>query len=139
MKWFSKKKNQSSAKEKKWFITKQCLSLIGESAKSIHPDEFAGLLRADEEKKYIITEVVLIPGTISGSRHALFQMHMKPVDFNIVGTVHSHPSYSFYPSEADLQLFRKYGRVHIIIANPYSEQTWQAYDGKGNMIDMHII
>jgi len=139
MKWFSRRKKQTAESSKAWMITKQCLSLIGESAKSVYPNEFAGLLRVDEEKKDVITEVVLIPGTISGSQHALYQMHMKPVDFSIVGTVHSHPSESFYPSEADLQLFRKYGRVHIIIARPYSDRSWQGYDGMGNTVEIRII
>ncbi len=139
MNWFSKKKKKSNSSPKKWLITKQCLSLISESAKSVYPNEFAGLLRVDDDRKEVITEVVLIPGTISGNQHALYRMHMKPVDFSIVGTVHSHPSGSFYPSEADLQLFRKYGRAHIIMARPYSDQSWQGYDGKGNVLDIRII
>jgi proteasome lid subunit RPN8/RPN11 len=139
MKWFSKKKKEASSRIKQWEITRKCLSLICESAKSVYPNEFAGLLRVDEEEKNIITEVVLIPGTISGSHHALYQMHMKPVDFNIVGTVHSHPSGSYFPSEADLNMFRRYGRVHIIAAEPYSFQSWRAYDGNGNETRMHIL
>lgn len=139
MKWFSRKKKEISSEKQEWKITSQCLSLICESSKSIYPKEFAGLLRVDEEKKHIITEIVLIPGTISGSHHALYQLHMKPVDFSIIGTVHSHPSGSFYPSEADLHLFQRYGRAHIIAAQPYSFQSWQAYDGNGNPLTMHII
>lgn len=139
MKWFGKKKKSSDSKTKQWMITQQCLELICESAKSVFPNEFAGLLRVDEEKKHVVTEVVLIPGTISGSQHALYRLHMKPVDFSIVGTVHSHPSGSFYPSDADLQLFGRFGRVHIIAARPYSSKSWQAYDGKGNTVSMHII
>lgn len=139
MNWFFRKKKKVNAPPKKWLITKRCLSLICESAKSVYPNEFAGLLRVDDERKEVITEVVLIPGTISGSQHALYRMHMKPVDFSIVGTVHSHPSESFNPSEADLQLFRKYGRIHIIIAYPYSNQSWQSYDGKGNVVEIRII
>jgi proteasome lid subunit RPN8/RPN11 len=137
MKWFSKKKIADAKKD--WGITHQCLSLISESAKSVFPNEFAGLLRADEERKNIISEIVLLPGTISGSHHALYRMHMKPVDFSIVGTVHSHPSGSFYPSEADLQMFRKFGRINIIMAKPYTFDSWRAYDGNGDVVDMHII
>lgn len=138
MTWFKKKK-QSPTKRKEYLITKQCILLISESARSVYPNEFAGLLRVDDEKKQAITEVVLLPGTISGSRHALYQFHMKPVDFNIIGTVHSHPSGSFYPSEADLHLFQRYGRVHIIMAHPFSIDSWQAYDGKGEAIDLKRI
>ncbi len=139
MTWFRKRKKQEPAKKKEWFITHQCISLISESARSIYPNEFAGLLRVDDERKQIITEIVLLPGTISGNRHALYQFHMKPVDFSIMGTVHSHPSGSFYPSEADLQLFRRYGQVHIIMAHPFSHQSWQAYNGTGDSIDLKLI
>lgn len=137
MKWFSRKKEADAKQD--WSITHHCLSLICESAKSVYPNEFAGLLRVDEERKHVISEIVLIPGTISGNRHALYRMHMKPVDFSIVGTVHSHPSGSFHPSEADLQMFRKYGRINIIIANPYTLYSWRAYDGNGDVVDMHIL
>jgi len=137
MKWFSRKKEADAKQD--WSITHQCLSLICESAKSVYPNEFAGLLRVDEERKHVISEIVLIPGTISGNHHALYRMHMKPVDFSIVGTVHSHPSGSFHPSEADLQMFRKYGRINIIIANPYALDSWRAYDGNGDVVDMHIL
>lgn len=97
---------------------RQCLSLICESAKSTYPNEFAGFLRVDDEKKDIVTEVVLISGTISGSHHALYKMHMMPVDFSVIGTVHSHPSGSSHPSKVDLQLFQRFDKVHIIAAQP---------------------
>jgi len=122
-----------------WKITNRCLALLLESAKSSHPNEFAGLLRADTIEKDTIIEVVLLPGTISGSSHAIFQFHMQPIDFSIVGTIHSHPSYSWKPSSADLQLFQKHGRIHIIIANPYRETSWRAYDPNGNEIALTVI
>jgi len=122
-----------------WKITKRCLALLLESAKSTHPNEFAGLLRADTIEKDTIIEVVLLPGTISGSSHAIFQFHMQPIDFSIVGTIHSHPSYSWKPSSADLQLFQKHGRIHLIIANPYIENSWRAYDAKGHEISLTVV
>jgi len=82
---------------------------------------------------------VLLPGTISGETHAIFQMHMRPVDFMVVGTVHSHPSGSWHPSEADLQLFRKYGKVHMIVAYPFTETSWMAYNAYGEKVSMEII
>ena len=122
-----------------WKITNRCLSLLLESAKSTHPNEFAGLLRVDTIEKDTIIEVVLLPGTISGSSHAIFQFHMQPIDFSIVGTIHSHPSYSWKPSSADLQLFQKHGRIHMIIANPYIETSWRAYDSNGEEITLTVV
>ena len=117
-------------------ITRDCLNLIIESARSTHPREFAGLLSAE---KHVITEVVMLPGTISGSAHAIFQLHMAPIDFSLVGTVHSHPSYNAQASDADIELFRKYGRIHIIIAMPYTRETWRAYTGAGEGTSLTVI
>lgn len=131
------KKNKKEPIVKKWKIKKECLYLIFESSKSAYPNEFGGLLRIDEDSKDTITEVVLLPGTISGESHAIFKMHMRPIDFSLIGTVHSHPSYSFHPSDADLQMFQKHGKIHIITAYPFNNFTWRAY--KFNGVELEII
>ncbi len=131
-----KDKKNRNKKEKKWKMKEECLQLIIEAARSTYPREFAGLLSAD---KGIISEVVILPGTISGNSHAIFQMHMAPVDYSIIGTVHSHPSYSAGASEADLHLFSKYGRVHLIMAMPFNEGSWKAYDWNGKLIEIEIV
>jgi len=134
---FKKKKKKQI--QIKWKIKKECLDLIFECAKSNYPNEFGGLLRIDENEKDVISELVILPGTISGDSHALFKLHMMPIDFSIVGTVHSHPSPFPHPSEADLMLFRKHGRVHIISAQPFNESSWRAYDFNGEEINMVVI
>ena len=120
----------------RWKIKRDCLLFILESAKAVYPQEFAGMLRAN---KNIITEVVLLPGTIQGDTHAIFNFAMLPIDMTIVGTVHSHPSYSTNASSADLHMFSKHGRVHMIVAMPFNESSWQGYDGQGDPIDIEII
>jgi proteasome lid subunit RPN8/RPN11 len=137
MGFFKKKKDHVTSRE--WKITKKCLDLILECGKSSYPNEFGGLLRIDNEKKDTIVELVIIPGTISGDSHAIFRLHMMPIDFSIVGTVHSHPSYSDHPSDADLQFFRKTGKIHIIVANPFNSNSWKAYDFNGDVINMIVI
>jgi len=132
-------KKQDDLVKPEWKITKKCLELILESAKSTYPNEFGGLLRIDAVRKDTIIEIVLLPGTISGDSHAIFRLHMMPIDFSIVGTVHSHPSYSAKPSGADLQLFRKHGKVHIIAATPYDITSWKAYNHIGEEIDLKIV
>lgn len=136
---FFKKNKKIPQKQIAWKIKRSCLDLIIESAKSVYPNEFGALLRVDDEQKDIISEVVLLPGTVQGETHAIFKLHMAPVDFNIVGTVHSHPSPFPIPSGADLELFRKHGRVHIIIAKPYNYDSWKIYDYHGNEIKGEII
>ena len=133
---FNKKRDDSVQPE--WKITEKCLELILESSKSTYPNEFGGLIRVDDDRKDTITEVVLLPGTISGNSHAIFKLHMMPIDFSIVGTVHSHPSPYATPSDADLQLFRKHGKIHIIVANPFNKDSWKAYDHNGNELKMEI-
>lgn len=123
----------------KWKIKKECLDIILEGAKSIYPKEFGGLLRVDAKEKHTITEVILLPGTISGGSQAIFKLNMLPVDFSIVGTVHSHPSGIPLPSRADLELFDKHGRIHIIVASPFNESSWKAYLYDGNEINISIV
>lgn len=134
-----KKSKKAFLVEKKWKITRKCLNLILEVSKSNYPKEFGGLLRVDNSLKDTITEIIILPGTLSGDSHAIFQLHMLPIDYSIIGTVHSHPSYSFYPSDADLHLFEKFGRVHIIVANPFNEFSWKAYDFRGNELQLSIV
>ena len=133
------KKKQKEIIQPDWKITKKCLDLIIESAKSSYPKEFGALLRVDSKNRFTINELVLLPGTISGDSHAIFRLHMLPVDFSIVGTIHSHPSPVPYPSKADLELFRKHGKIHIIAAKPYDYNSWRVYDHNGVMIDIKII
>jgi proteasome lid subunit RPN8/RPN11 len=135
---FRKKKVDYTPKQ--WKITRKCLSLIFESSKSNYPQEFGALLRVDRMDKNTIIEVILLPGTISGDSHAIFHLHMLPVDFSVVGTVHSHPSSIARPSDADLDLFSHFGRIHIIVGvSPFGDVTWKAYDYVGHMVSMEII
>lgn len=134
-----KKKEKPPLIQKTWKITRKCLNLILEASKSNFPKEFGGLLRVDTNLKDTISEIVLLPGTISGDSHAIFKLYMLPIDFSIIGTVHSHPSPVPRPSNADLNLFEKFGRVHIIVANPFNEFSWKAYDYLGNELQINIV
>ena len=138
MSFFHQKKKQQYTPIQ-WKITRECLDIILEGAKSIYPNEFGGLLRIDTQEKNKIIEVILLPGTVSGGSQALFKLHMLPIDFSIIGTVHSHPSGVPLPSHADLELFDKYGKIHIIVASPFNESSWKAYTYAGNEIDIAII
>jgi len=67
-----------------WKIKRKCLGLILECAKSNYPNEFGGLLRVDADEKRTIIEIVVLPGTIFGESHAIFKLHMLPIDFSIL-------------------------------------------------------
>ncbi|MCI4354750.1 MAG: hypothetical protein L3K06_05230, partial [Thermoplasmata archaeon] len=70
-------------------ITRRCLDGALACAASSYPNEFGGILRSDPPGT--ISELLLLPGTTSGRRHANFQLNMLPVDLAVAGTVHSHP------------------------------------------------
>jgi proteasome lid subunit RPN8/RPN11 len=117
-------------------IKKKALQMILESAKSSYPNEFGSLLRAEEGE---ISELILLPGTISGNSQAIFQLYMRPIDFSIVGSAHSHPSGNYNPSEADLDFFRRTGSVHIIVGYPFTIRTWAAYNVLGERIKLEVL
>ncbi|HIG99013.1 MAG TPA: hypothetical protein HA258_00385 [Thermoplasmata archaeon] len=123
-----------------WKITRKCLDLIVESSKSNYPQEFGALLRVDRVDKNKIIEVVLLPGTISGDSHAIFHLHMLPIDYSVVGTVHSHPSSIARPSDADLDLFSHFGKIHLIVGvTMYGNISWKAYDYTGRETSVEIV
>jgi proteasome lid subunit RPN8/RPN11 len=117
-------------------IDREVLKLILHASRSNRPNEFAGVLRASEGT---ISEVLFLPGTFSSERSAVMQLHMMPIDPSACGTVHSHPSPSAEPSQADLALFRKFGDVHIIVAAPHDERSWRAYNHRGEKIELNVI
>lgn len=117
-------------------IRRRTLKMILEASKSSYPDEFGAILRA---KKGVIHELILLPGTVAGERSALFKLHMLPVDFSIVGTAHSHPSGVVRPSGADLDLFRRFGWVHIITGFPYDMGDWACFEATGERRELKVV
>ncbi|MFO7793138.1 MAG: Mov34/MPN/PAD-1 family protein [Candidatus Saliniplasma sp.] len=117
-------------------ITKRTLKMIMESAKDSYPNEFAAGMR---EIEGVISELILVPGTVSGQTSALLRLRRLPVDYSIIGVVHSHPSRNVSPSGKDLMMFGKYGRVHIIAGFPFDMDSWQAYDYNGKKVDLEVL
>ncbi len=117
-------------------ITRRCLDSALACAASAYPNEFGGILRADPPG--VISELLLLPGTTAGRRHANFQLHMLHVDLGVAGTVHSHPSGALHPSQADTQLFRHWGRTHLILGHPFGPGAWRAYNGNALEITLGV-
>jgi len=118
-------------------ITRRALDSALASAASAYPNEFGGVLRADPPGT--ISELLLVPGTTAGRRHANFRLYMLPADLTVVGTVHSHPSGALQPSDADLRLFRSWGRRHLILGAPFEQGCWRAYDGNGDETRLAVV
>ncbi len=117
-------------------VRRDCLDSALACGRSSYPNEFGGLLRSEEAG--VITELLLLPGTTAGRRHANFLLYMLPADLSVVGTVHSHPSGALFPSEADLMLFRHWGTRHFILGYPFGVGSWRAYDGNGEEVHMAV-
>ncbi len=117
-------------------IARKTLRMILEASRDIYPREFGAILRAEEG---VITELLLIPGTVSGNRHAIFRFYMMPTDFSVVGTVHSHPSGVCEPSDEDRALFSHFGGVHIIAGPPFTETSWTAWSNKGERYPLKVM
>ena len=116
-------------------VDRALLRMINEAARDSLPNEFVAMLRAEEG---VISELILLPGTLQGEDSATLMLHMMPIDFSIVGTVHSHPGYSNRPSRQDLEFFRRYGYVHIITCLPFDERSWRAYDARGRHMELPL-
>ena len=110
--------------------------MIMEASKDSYPKEFGALLRAEN---HIIYEIALIPGTISGNVHVIFQSYAIPIDCSYVGSVHSHPSGNTHPSDADLHMFSNTGPVHIIVGYPYNLTNYSAYTRNGDPLKLELI
>ncbi len=119
-----------------WSIRRNTLKLIMEASKDSYPKEFGAFLRAENN---IIYEIALLPGTISGNAHVIFQTYSMPIDFTYVGSVHSHPSGNTHPSDEDLHMFSNTGPVHMIVGYPYRMSDYSVYNRNGNPIKLEIL
>lgn len=126
-------------------IAEETLAFAREAAENTHPDEYMGLLRAEdartlglEESGTVITEVLIVPGTESSPVSATVKTSMVPNDWRAAGSIHSHPNGVLKPSDADLAAFGK-GSVHIILGAPYGETDWQAFDRDGSPRELSVL
>jgi proteasome lid subunit RPN8/RPN11 len=113
------------------------LKNVRELAKNNHPNEIILLLRGKKESEDIIVENLLVPPMgVGGRGFANFPPHMLPIDFSIIGTIHSHPSGRLTPSTRDLHSM--YGRVMLIIGFPYKCSSISAFTKNGEQIPVKI-
>ena len=97
------------------------------------------MLRGKQNKDVLlINELVVPPFAVHGHGFARAPLHMLPMDFSIVGTVHSHPSGDLSLSNVDFNHF--FGRIIMIVGFPFiSEDNVAIYDSKGNDLCLEII
>ncbi len=120
---------------KVYAIRESTLRMLNEAAIETYPYEFLAALKAEEG---VITELVVLPGTIQGDSHGILHTNMLPIDYDVVGSVHSHPGHSNRPSDADIQFFSHFGGVHIITCLPFDETSWKAYNSNGKRVSLQV-
>jgi proteasome lid subunit RPN8/RPN11 len=115
-------------------ISRELLQAVLEGAKRLHPKETILLLRGEKTKGTIkVSELVVPPLATYGQGFASIPIHMLPMDFSLVGTLHSHPSGSLMPSVTDLNHF--FGNVLMIVGYPYAdEENVAVYDRYGDRL-----
>jgi proteasome lid subunit RPN8/RPN11 len=119
-------------------MSAELLDSIFEGAKRLYPKETFLLLRGKKSKDEIrMSDLVVPPLAVYGYGFANLPFHMLPMDFSIVGTVHSHPSGNINPSRVDLNHF--FGRVLMIVGFPFaSAENVAVYGSKGEKLQLQI-
>ena len=120
-------------------IKLEILEAIFEGARHLYPRETILMLRGKKSKDIIqINDLIIPPLATYGEGFASYPFHLLPVDFSLVGTVHSHPSGDKTPSDVDLNNF--FGRVMMIVGFPYmTDQDVVAYNWSGDRLPILII
>jgi proteasome lid subunit RPN8/RPN11 len=119
-------------------LSVELLDAIFEGARRLYPKETILLLRGKKSKDLIrVNELVVPPLATYGRGFADVPLHMLPMDFSIVGTVHSHPSGNLAPSDVDFNHF--FGRILMIVGFPFAgEQNVAVYNSRGERLPLHI-
>ena len=106
-------------------------------ARDRHPKEAILMLRGKVTKESItLTDYLFPPFATTDSVSASYPIHMLPIDFSIVGTVHSHPSGSLNLSTQDIN--HMYGRFSMLMAHPYSLGDVAAYNKQGERLVVRV-
>jgi proteasome lid subunit RPN8/RPN11 len=119
-------------------IDRELVGLILAGAKNLYPKESILLLRGKKSGNSMkITDLLVPPLANYGRGFAEIQLHRLPMDFSIVGTVHSHPSGNPNPSRTDLNHF--VGTILMIAAYPFAnEKDLAVYSRDGERIALQM-
>jgi len=119
-------------------VGEELLQAVFEGARRLYPREIVLLLRGEKKRNLVkISEVVVPPLATYGSGFANIPLHMVPMDFSIVGTVHSHLSGILTPSNADLN--HVFGVVLMIVSFPFAdERNVAVYNRNGEKLTLKI-
>jgi proteasome lid subunit RPN8/RPN11 len=116
----------------------ELLKHILECAKKLYPRETIMLLRGKAKKEVLtVSELVVPPLATYGQGFANIPLYMLPMDFSIIGSVHSHPSGNLRPSVGDLNHF--FGRILMIVGFPYIDiNNVAVYDRNATKLTLQV-
>ena len=119
-------------------IPRDLLETILAGAKQLYPRERFLFIRGKKNKGVItVSDLIVAPFAVHGRGFASFSPHMLPMDFSVVGTVHSHPSGNITPSHVDLNY--SFGRILMIVGYPFEGEGCVAvYDSNGEKLPLQI-
>ena len=119
-------------------VPRDLLETILAGAKQLYPRESFLFLRGKKNKGVItVSDLIVAPFAVHGRGFASFSPHMLPIDFSVVGTVHSHPSGNIKPSHVDLNY--SFGRILMIVGYPFEdEQCVAVYSSDGEKLSLQI-
>jgi proteasome lid subunit RPN8/RPN11 len=119
-------------------VDAELLRTVFEGARRLYPKEVILLLRGKKKKNIVrVTELLVPPLATYGGSFAHIPLHMLPMDFSIVGTVHSHPSGNLNPSTTDLN--HLFGIVLMIVGFPFAgESNVAVYNRNGERMMLEI-
>jgi proteasome lid subunit RPN8/RPN11 len=119
-------------------MSQKLLAALFEGARRLYPKEAIFLLRGKKSREEIrILELVVPPLAVHGHGFADIPLHMLPMDFSLVGTVHSHPSGNLSPSDVDFNHF--FGRILMIVGFPFAgTQNVAVYDSDGKRLTLQV-
>jgi len=95
-------------------------------------------LLASENGK-AIDNYVVVPLFYQTENAVSYRTDLLPLGFKIAGSIHSHPSGSNRPSNADLHSFIKFGSIHLIVGYPFSKENIACYDAYGKRVNLNIL
>ena len=119
-------------------IPRDLLDTILAGAKQLYPRESFLFLRGKKSKAVInVSDLIIAPFAVHGRGFASFSPHMLPIDFSVVGTVHSHPSGNITPSHVDLNY--SFGRILMIVGYPFTNDRCVAvYNSDGEKLSLQV-
>ena len=118
-------------------VDRELLEEILSFARERHPKEAILMLRGEVKKESItLTDYLFPPFATTDSISASYPIHMLPIDFSIVGTVHSHPSGGLHLSTQDVN--HMYGRFSMLMAYPYGLGDVTAFSKQGERLIIRV-